>query len=612
MSHAAQTFEFQTDVKQLLDIVVHSLYSEKEIFVRELMSNASDALEKLRQIQLTEHDVYDPESPLEIRVTTDESANTLTIQDSGVGMTRGELVANLGTIARSGSDAFLDRLADSDDARRTLIGRFGVGFYSAFMVAKAVSVYTHSWQPGEPGHVWKSTGAGSFDVTPTEDVHRGARIVVELKDELKDFARDWKVRELLERYSAFVLFPIMLNAARLTSVQALWLRHRNEATDDEYVEFYKFQTHSYDEPRLRLHFTADVPLSIHALLFVPQQNTEQLGQSRGAPAVSLYSRRVLVDSQPKDLLPDWLRFLKGVVDSEDLPLNVSRQMMQDRSLIPKLRNVITVRFLRFLDEEATQRPDSYLEFYKEFGRFLKEGAAVDFARREPLAKLLRFESSARPAGTTTSFAAYVSRMKPDQTAIYYLIGASRAAIEAGPYVEGFRARELEVLYCLEPVDEYLMHNIRSFDDKTIVAGDHADLRLPAVAAGEDGLTDEASAALIAWLRTTLDQRVAEVRRSERLVDSPALAVTTDKLVSPHMRHIMMAMHRANVEAPIRVNLEINLRHPVIKRLSATHAARPETASLVAQQLLDNALLSAGLLDDPAAMVSRLNRLLEHV
>src|SRR3954447_26310707 len=377
-----QKFEFQAEIKQLLDIVIHSLYTEKEIFVRELVSNASDALEKLRHTQLTEKEIFDDQQALEINLTTDDKAKTLTIQDYGIGMTRAELVENLGTIAHSGSKAFLKALGEGDQKNANLIGQFGVGFYSAFMVAKSVKVYTHAWKKDAPGLLWESDGSGSYSIEEVEGQRRGAKIVIELKDDCAEFSQEWKVKEIVERYSAFVSFPINLNGKRINTVQALWLRSKSEIKEEEYTEFYKFQAHAFDEPRLRLHFSADAPLSIHALLFVPKENTEKLGFSRLEPSVSLYCRKVLIDAKPKDILPEWLRFLKGVVDSEDLPLNISRETMQDKSLIEKLNKVITKRFLKSLDDEAKNRPDAYVKFYSQFGIFLKEGAALDFTHKE--------------------------------------------------------------------------------------------------------------------------------------------------------------------------------------------------------------------------------------
>ncbi len=607
-----QKFEFQAEIKQLLDIVIHSLYTEKEIFVRELVSNASDALEKLRHVQLTEKEVYDDKLELEINVTTDDKAKTITIQDFGIGMTRAELVENLGTIAHSGSKAFLKALGESGAKNANLIGQFGVGFYSAFMVAKSVKVYTHSWRANEPGQVWTSDGSGSYEIEEADGQRRGAKIVIELKDECADFAQEWRAKEILERYSAFVSFPINLNGKRVNTVQALWLRNKNEIKEEEYTEFYKFQAHAFDEPRLRLHFSADAPLAINALLFVPKENTEKLGLARLEPAVALYCRKVLIDAKPKDILPEWLRFLKGVVDSEDLPLNISRETMQDKSLIEKLNKVITKRFLKFLEDEAKNRPDAFAEFYKEFGVFLKEGAALDYTHKDQLVKLLRFESSLTEKGKTTSLAEYVSRLGADQKEIYYLVGPNRSAIESGPYLEGLKARNLEVLFCYEPVDEYVMNNVREFDGKKLTAADHADVKLSDLPKPEGALAEEAVKTLTSWLKETLGERVADVKPSERLVDSPVLALNADKFMSPHMRRMMKAMNKEGADSPLRVNLEINPRHAVIKRLFETHTAQPEKAKLVAEQLLDNALISAGLLDDATAMVARLNKLLESV
>jgi len=607
-----QTFEFQAEIKQLLDIVIHSLYTEKEIFVRELVSNASDALEKQRHLRLTEKAIYDDKLELEINITTDDKAKTFTIQDFGIGMTQAELVENLGTIAHSGSKAFVKALGEGDQKAAGLIGQFGVGFYSAFMVAKAVRVYTHSWRESEPGLLWTSDGGGSFAIEESTGERRGCKIVVELTDECSEFSHEWRVREILERYSAFVSFPINLNGKRINTVQALWLRGKNEIKEEEYDEFYKFQAHDSEKPRLRLHFSADAPISINALLFVPKENTEKMGFSRLEASVALYCRKVLIDAKPKDLLPEWLRFLKGVVDSEDLPLNISRETMQDRSLVEKLNRVITKRFLKFLEEESKDRPESYAEFYKEFGVFLKEGAALDFSHKDALTKLLRFESSLTDKGKTTSFADYVTRMGADQKEVYYLVGPNRESIEAGPYLEGFKSRNLEVLFCYETVDEYVMSNVREFDGKKITAADHADVKLSEQPRAEGSLGEAETKSLVGWLKDTLGDRVDSVRASDRLVDSPALALNTDKMGSPHMRRLMKAMNKDGAQAPLQVNLEVNPHHAVIKRLDELRTAAPEKAKLVAGQILDNALISAGLLDDAPSMVKRLYKLLETV
>jgi TNF receptor-associated protein 1 len=610
----AQSFEFQAEIKQLLDIVIHSLYTEKEIFLRELVSNASDATEKLRHLQLTEKAVHDPERPLEITVTPDEKAKTLVIEDAGLGMTGEELVKFLGTIAHSGSKSFLKALQDGGQKNSNLIGQFGVGFYAAFMVAKKVEVFSKSWLPEAPAHVWTSEGAGTYTLAPApEHTGRGTKIVLHLKDEAEDFAKKWRVEEILKKYSAFVSFPIKLEGEQVNKVQALWLRSKSEIKEEEYTEFYKFQAHAYDEPRLRLHFSADAPLQIASLLFVPKENPEKFGMQRAEPAVALYCRKVLIDARPKDLLPEWLRFLKGVVDSEDLPLNISRETMQDKALLDKIGKTVASRFLKFLADEAKARPEGYDEFFKEFGIFLKEGAALDWTHKDALVKLLRFESTFTEAGKTTSLADYVSRIKDGQTEIYYLVGPSRAAIESGPYLEGMKARGLEVLFCTEAVDEYVMNNVREHDGKKLVAADSPDAKLPDAPkppSAEGDLSDDQVKDLAKWLKETLGDRVTEVKASERLVDSPALAISADRMMTPQMRRMMKAMKKDAPDEPVKVSLELNPRHAVIKRLHGIRETNTERATLVAEQILDNALIAAGLFEDPSKMVARLYKLLE--
>ncbi len=601
---------FQAEVQQLLDIVIHSLYTDRDIFVRELVSNASDALEKLRHIQLTEKEIFDDRLPLEINITTDDTAKTITIQDFGVGMTHEELVENLGTIAHSGSKAFLQALRESGGKSENLIGQFGVGFYSAFMVAKRVRVYTRSWRKDESGWCWTSEGAGSYEIEAAEGQRRGCKIVVELRDDCKEFAGADRVKSILRRYSSFVQFPITLNGEKVNTVQALWMRNKNEIKDEDYTEFYKFTANAFDEPRYRLHFSADAPIAINALLFTPKDNPERLGFGRIDPGVALYCRKILIDHQPKGLLPDWLRFLKGVVDSEDLPLNISRETMQDSSLVQKLNRLLTRRFLKFLEEEAEKRPDAYADFFRQFGFFIKEGAATDFAHREQLTKLLRFESSLTETGALTSLGDYLSRAKEDQKEIYYLSGPSREAIENGPYLEAFKARNLEVLYLFEPVDEFVMNNLQEFEGKTFASADQSDLKLDDIAAAPgEALPEEETRDLCRWMRDTLGERVAEVAPGQRLVDSPALVLNADKMMTPTMRRMMKNMDPDFNDA-IRVNLEINPRHNLVRKIAALRGKNEALAKLAAEQIFDNALISAGLLEDPRRIVDRVHKILE--
>ncbi|MFN0127614.1 MAG: molecular chaperone HtpG [Verrucomicrobiales bacterium] len=601
---------FQAEVRQLLDIVIHSLYTDREIFIRELVSNASDAMEKLRHAQLAGGaEIYEPELPLEISITTDEGAKSLTIADHGSGLNREELAQNLGTIAHSGTKAFLQALKESGGSTPgSLIGKFGVGFYSVFMVAQRVRVYTHSVRPDGEHLVWTSDGANGFTIEEAPGQSRGARVVIELKEEAHEFAQAATVRRVLEKYSNFVPFPILLNGERVNTVEALWLKPKSEVTDEQYAEFYKFACKAWDAPRFRLHFAADAPLQINALLFVPTDNPEKFGFGQTEPGVALYCRRVLIDAQPPDFLPEWMRFVRGVVDSEDLPLNISRETMQDSALVRKLGDVIAGRVLKLLEQQAAEEGEKYGAFYKDFARFIKEGAVNDFRHREALAKLLRFESSLHDAGQITGLADYVTRMKDGQEAIYFQVAPNRAAIEAGPYLEAFKARGLEVLFAYEPLDDYVMTSLREFDGKKLVSVTREDVKLddvPVETAGEP-LPEAEVDALSSWLKETLGGAVTDVAGSGRLVEAPVVALTPEHAPTPQMRVMMRALQQ-EVE-PVRVKLEINPRHPMIKSLAAARTAQPDLAALAARQLLDNALLAAGLLEDPRDMVQRLNDL----
>ncbi|MEJ2034069.1 MAG: molecular chaperone HtpG, partial [Deltaproteobacteria bacterium] len=385
-----ETFEFQAEVKKLLDIVIHSLYTEREIFLRELVSNSADALEKYRHQSLLEEETFDSHLPLEINIEADEEKKTITITDTGIGMDRGELEANLGTIAHSGSKTFFTRLAEAEKKDLHLIGQFGVGFYAAFMVANKVRVQSRSYRLDEQGHEWVSDGAGTYSISPCPGTRRGTKIILELKEDAAEFASEATIKRIIKQYSNFVSFPIKVKGETVNTVQAVWAKPKSDIKEEEYTDFYKFISNAVEEPLFRLHFTTDAPLAIKALLFVPKENFEGLGFGRMEPGVNLYCQKVLIEQHSGNILPEWLRFTRGVVDSEDLPLNISRQALQDNALVVKLNKVLTKRFLKFLEEQAKNEPDKYASFWKEFGMFLKEGAVSDFAHRQEIAKLLRF------------------------------------------------------------------------------------------------------------------------------------------------------------------------------------------------------------------------------
>ena len=607
MTEEAKTHEFQAEVKQVLDIVVNSLYKDKEIFIRELISNASDALEKLRRTQITEKEIHDDNLELEINVTSDDEAGILTIQDFGIGMTKEELVENLGTIAHSGSKRFLEAMKAEGEKNDALIGKFGVGFYSVFMVAENVKVFTHSWKPDAQGQRWESSGTGNYSIENVDGQRRGAKIVIKLKDDFKEFAKEDKVKDIIKKYSAFVQFPISVNGDKVNTVDALWMRSKSDIKEEEYDEFYKFQSNDFESPHLRLHFSADAPLEIKAILFVPKKNMEKLGMWRTECKVALHCRKVLIDPEPKSLFPEWLRFLRGVVDSADLPLNVSRETMQDTALIHKLNTVLTKRFLKFLAETSKKEPDSYLDFWKEFGLLIKEGAATDFDHREAISKLLRFESSTLEPGELTGLEDYVTRMPKEQKEILFLFGRNREAIESGPYLEALKARNLEVLILTEPVDEYVMQSVREFDEKKLLSADSEDLKLEKLDDEPEGerISKKALKGLCKWMKETLGDRVTDVEEGERLLDSPVCVVGGDSMGGPSARRVMKLMQGTDTALPPpSVKLQINPRHPILRGLSELMESNVETAGLIANQLLDNALASADLLEDPREMISR--------
>jgi len=613
MSKKPTTHEFQAETKQVLDIVVNSLYKDKEIFVRELISNASDALEKLRRLQLTEKEVFDDGLDLEINVTTDDSANQLIIQDFGIGMTEEELVENLGTIAHSGSKEFMEALKADGDKNDALIGKFGVGFYSVFMVADNVQAYTRSWHAEGTGQCWESKGDGSYSIQSAEGQRRGTKIVIGLKEDFAEFAKEDRIKDIIKKYSAFVQFPVSVNGEKVNTVDAIWMRSKNEIKDEEYEEFYKFQANDYEAPLLRMHFSADAPLEINSLLFVPKRNMEKMGMFRNENKVALHCRKVLIDAEPKGLFPEWLRFLKGVVDSSDLPLNVSRETMQDSDLLRKLNQVLTKRFLRFLAEQAKKEEENYLEFWKEFGVLIKEGAATDFTYREDLAKLLLFESTALDAGKLTGLDAYIDRMAKDQKEILFLYGKSRESIEAGPYLEAMSARGLEVLLLTEPVDEYLMQTVREYKEKKIVSADSEDFEMEKLDQEKDGetLDKKKTKSLCNWMKKKLGDKVSEVETGERLIDSPVCVIGGDGMGGASARRVLKMMQGMDEAMPApSVKLQVNPRHSIIRGLYELKDKDEETASLVADQLLDNAMASANLLDDPSEMIARSYRTLE--
>ena len=604
------THQFQTEVRQLLDIVIHAFYSDREVFVRELVSNASDALEKLRLKQLTQSAVYEPERELRISITTDEEAHTLTIADSGIGMTEEEVVEYLGTIAHSGTKKFLEAMKESQSGPQDLIGQFGVGFYSAFMAATEVEVTTRSWQPDAKAVKWTSDGQEGYKLEDAPaDTPRGTSILIHLKDDAQDFAKADHLRYIVGKYSNFVGFPIDCNGEHINTVQAIWMKNKKDVTPEEYEGFYKFISHTEGTPLSYMHFSADAPIVLNSVLFIPEENPEAMGFGRCEPNVSLYCHKVLIDSKPENLLPEWLRFLTGVVDSEDLPLNISREMLQDNSLLRRISGIITKRFIKHLETLAKDDAEKYENFWLQFSRYLKEGIVTSWEHKEGLAKLLRFESTFTEPGKLTSFADYISRMKENQKDIYVLFGASRAQLEHSPYLDALTARGFEVCFFTDGGDQFVAESIMKVDDKEIKSIDRANLDLPPLENQPDtpGLDENEAKGLTEWVSARFSD-FSKITTSDRVTSAPAIALQGEHDISPEVKAYLKAMGQ-----PVPENhpeIAFNPHSPIVQKLAQLRTENEELADLLAGQLINTALLRAGMLDDPAKLADNSQALLE--
>jgi molecular chaperone HtpG len=609
-----QEFVFQAEIKQLLHLLAHSLYQGQEIAVRELISNASDALDKMRYLALTDESNRD-DAPLEIVLEPRKDASELIIRDNGVGMTHDELVTNLGTIAHSGSREFLKAASpgQSADAAVSLIGQFGVGFYAAFMIADKVRVRSRSYKEAE-GWEWESDGTGTFKVRAAGPLPRGTEIVLHLKDGCKDYAEDWKVKSVVQRYSGFIPHPIKIGGEVVNSQKPIWVEPRSQVTDEQYREFYQHLTHRTEEnPLWHIHLAADSPIQFRAIVYCPPTNVEVLGFGRQEHGLSLCAKRVLVQNDCRELLPEYLRFLYGIVDSEDLPLNVSRETLQDSSVIRRIRGSLVKAVLDKLDKLSEENPSEFLTFYRQFGTVFKEGIGRDPQNRERVARLLRFTSShAEDPDHPTSLGEYVKRAKDEQKVIYYLGGPDLAAIKKSPNLEVFRRNGLEVLFLTDPVDEFVMSYLGSFEGKRLVSIDAADVELPPgvetsekdTTGKDEGASQTGLSRLLTLFRDALGARVQDVRGSKRLTDSPACLVNTEGGISIQMQRLLKMADR-DFKATARI-LEINPSAPLIVRLQSL-SANPDHDDFVkrcALQLWSNALLLEGTLPEPEATVQR--------
>ena len=621
-----ETLGFQTEVKQLLHLMIHSLYSNKEIFLRELISNASDAADKLRFEALAKPELLEGGAELRIRVSFDKDAKTVTLEDNGIGMSREDVIAHLGTIAKSGTADFLKNLSGDQKKDSHLIGQFGVGFYSAFIVADKVEVFTRrAGQPASEGVLWSSKGEGEFEVENIDKAERGTRIVLHLKEGEEEFADGWRLRNIIKKYSDHIALPIELPKEHhgdeekpvetewetVNRASALWTRPRTEVKDEEYQEFYKHVAHDYENPLAWSHNKVEGKLEYTSLLYVPARAPFDLYQREAPKGLKLYVQRVFIMDQADQFLPLYLRFIKGVIDSNDLSLNVSREILQSGPVVDSMKSALTKRVLDMLEKLAKGEPEQYKSFWKHFGQVLKEGPAEDFANREKIAGLLRFASTSDESGEpSVSLADYVSRLKEGQDKLYYLTGETYAQVKNSPHLEVFRKKGIEVLLLTDRIDEWLMSYLTEFDGKHFVDVARGDLDLGKLDSEEDKKAQEEVAktkeGLVERLKAALGEQVAEVRVSHRLTDSPAILAIGEADLGLQMRQILEASGQKVPDSkPI---FEFNPTHPLIEKLD--REPDEDRFGELSHILFDQAALAAGdSLKDPASYVRRLNKLL---
>ena len=617
-----ETLGFQTEVKQLLRLMIHSLYSHKEIFLRELISNASDALDKLRFEALAKPELYQGDTELAITIEADDKAHTITITDNGIGMSRQEAIEHLGTIARSGTADFLAQLTGDQKKDAQLIGQFGVGFYSSFIVADRVQVYSRrAGLNAAEGVLWESKGDGEFTVSTVEQPNRGTRIVLHLKEGEHEFADDFRIRALVRKYSDHIGFPVRMRKQgekekeegyeTVNHAQALWTLPRNEIKDEDYREFYRHLTHDYTDPLTWSHAKVEGSKEYTTLLYVPARAPFDLWQREAPRGLKLYVRRVFILDQAEQFLPLYLRFVKGVIDSADLPLNVSREMLQQDASIDSIRSSLTRRVLDLLTKLAQDEPEKYKTVWKEFGTVLKEGPGEDFGNRERIAKLLRFGSTHNDSDAQdVALDDYVARMKPGQEPIFFLVADSYNAARSSPHLEKLKQKGIEVLLLWDRVDEWLMDHLREYSGKQLRNIAKGELDLAAVESEDEKKQQEAlskdHAELVTRLKQALGERVTDVKVTARLVDSAACLVLGEHDMSFHLRRMLEAAGQK--APPTKPILEINPQHPLVQRLAQTSA--DTTFAELSLLIFEQATLSeGGQLPDPAAFVQRLNRLL---
>lgn len=608
---------FRAETRQLLDILIHSLYTEREVFLRELISNASDALTRMSFEMLTTRDVLDADAELSIWITTDPDQKTITIRDTGIGMTREELIENLGTIAHSGARAFLKAAQETKAPVSEIIGQFGVGFYSAFMVAEWIRVTSRSFKPEAQSYVWQSTGEDTFTIEPAEKMDRGSEITIKLKEDAAEFADENRLREVIRKHSDFIPYPVYLGEEKkqVNQQTALWRQSPREIEEAKYNEFYRQFTLDFEPPLTHSHMVVDAPVQLYALLFVPTSAEKNIFSMRKEDGLKLYARKVLIQEYSRDLLPEYFRFIQGVVDSEDLQLNVSREAIQSNRVINQIRRALTGRVIDMLRKLATEKAgeegNGYAKFWGAFGRFIKEGIATDRESLDNLPQLLRFHTLKHP-DRLVSLDEYIQEFQPDQAKIYYILGDDDLSVVHSPHLDMFRHSGVDVLLMTDPVDPFVLMALSKYKDFALV---NAAAEKPETKTAPDEsspesketLPEDALSSLIQRFKDSLGNRISDVRVTDRLIDSPARLVDQEGAPNQELQRAYRLM-RQDFEVPKKV-LEINPHHPILRGLIDT-PAEGEVSKIIIEQIYEDALLIEGLHPNPAGMIERIQKLMK--
>jgi len=618
-----EKFTFQAEITQLLDILVHSLYSSREIFLRELISNASDALDKLRIISLRGEEYHQKDIPFEIKISFDKESKLLMITDTGIGMTKDELVKNIGTIAKSGSSEFIKALKEGDSDAKEIIGRFGVGFYSVFMVANEVKIKTRSYLKDEQGYIWRSTGSGDFTITESEDsINRGTTIEIYLKDDALEYATKETLEGIIKKHSGFISYPIYLAAEKINTITALWKEPKNSITPEQYSEFYKFVSHDFEDPECHIHISVEGMVQFNALLFIPKKNFDFFGMNRDNYGLDLYVRKVLIQHQSKDLLPEFISFVKGVVDSEDLPLNVSRETLQENAVFGKIAKQVTQKVLDDLIQRAKDDPEQYKRIYKEHGKQIKLGFN-DHDNRSKYLELLRFDSlNNTDPEKLISFEDYKNNLKAEQKEIYFALGTMRESLAADPAIEIFKKKGIDVIFLYDPVDEYALSMVAKYGELDLVSVEKADIskldsfidveentnKLPELSTEDEKILDE----LAKKVKEVLGEKIKDVKISKRLSDHAVWLSGENEMFSASFRRMMKGSNPMFDSFGASKVMEINKDSAVIRNLLTIYKGDKDSpiVSRVVNVLYLSAELGSGDLKDPFILVKEMNSILE--